>query len=498
MSATYEEYQKHIQQVYDLHAAAAVLSWDKEVYLPPKGAAFRSRQVATLSGLAHEQFTDAGFGQNIKALLNSNGDLEPGQRRNLERSLEDYEKATCLDKAFVVRRSEAVSRGYHAWLKARKENDFSIFQDPLSELVEIKKEEAEQLGYEAHPYDALLDQFEPGYTSSQLDALFKDVREQLVDFVRRIREKPQVDDQFLHQPYDTDVQWAFSMYMLQTLGYDFEAGRQDISPHPFTITFSPQDVRVTTHADPNNFASMCWSSIHEGGHALYEQGLPPEQYGMPLGQSCSLGIHESQSRLWENQVGRSLPFWRAHYPELQKRFPDQLSGISLQTFYRGINKIFPSPIRIESDELHYHFHILIRYEIEKGLIEGLIDVKDLPDIWNQKYKDYLDLDIPDDNTGVLQDIHWAHGSIGYFPTYSLGSFYAAQFFAQAQKDLPGLEDQLAQGDNTQLLAWLRKHIHAHGRYYTADELCRQVTGEPLNFAYFMDYATAKYQDIYQL
>lgn len=498
MSATYEDYQKHIQQVHDLYAAAAVLSWDKEVNLPPKGAAFRSRQVATLSGLAHEQFTDAEFGKNIEALLTIQESLDDAHRRNLERTREDYEKATCLDRAFVVRRSEAVSRGYHAWLKARQENDFSVFQDALSELVDIKREEAEHLGYEEHPYNALLDQYEPGYKSSQLDNLFSDVREKLVAFVRRLREKPQVGDQFLYQAYDTDTQWDFSLYMLKTLGYDFEAGRQDMSPHPFTITFSPQDVRVTTHSDPNNFSSMCWSSIHEGGHALYEQGLPPEQYGMPLGQACSLGIHESQSRLWENQVGRSMPFWRAHYPELQRRFPQQLGDVSLETFYRGINKITPSPIRIESDELHYHFHILIRYEIEKGLIEGTIAVKDLPKIWNQKYKDYLDLDIPDDNTGVLQDIHWAHGSIGYFPTYSLGSFYAAQFFAQAQKDIPGLEEQIARGDNGKLLAWLRKNIHAHGRYYTADELCRKVTGESLNFAHFMAYATAKYQDIYQL
>jgi len=498
MSVTYEDYKNHVQQVHDLYAAAAVLSWDKEVNLPPKGAAFRSRQVATLSGLAHEQFTDSVFGKNIRALLVSNGALEDAQHRNLERTLEDYDKATCLDRAFVVRRSEAVSRGYHAWLEARKENDFSLFQDALSELVDIKKEEAEHLGYEDHPYDALLDQFEPGYKSSQLDELFADVRGKLVEFVRRLREKPQVDDQFLHQPYDTDQQWDFSIYMLKNMGYDFDAGRQDISPHPFTITFSPQDVRVTTHAAPNNFSSMCWSSIHEGGHALYEQGLPVEQYGMPLGQSCSLAIHESQSRLWENQVGRSLPFWRAHYPKLQKRFPQQLGDVSLETFYRGINKIAPSPIRIESDELHYHFHILIRYEIEKALIEGTIEVKDLPTIWNEKYKDYLDLDIPDDNTGVLQDIHWAHGSIGYFPTYSLGSFYAAQFFAQAQKDIPGLDEQIVQGDNSQLLQWLREHIHAHGRYYTADELCQKITGESLNFDYFMAYAAEKYQDIYPL
>lgn len=497
MTQTYEDYQKHMRQIHDLYAAAAVLSWDKEVNLPPKGARFRAQQVATLSGLAHEQFTQPDFGVKLRALLEQSNGLNDQQRRNLEWSLEDYQKATRLDREFVVQRSEAVSRGYHAWRQARTENDFSRFEPALTELVALKKEEAERLGYQDHPYDALLDQFEPGYTSQQLDTLFSDVKEQLVDFVRTLREKPQVADDFLFQSYDTDTQWAFSLDTLRNMGYDFAGGRQDISPHPFTISFSPEDVRVTTHANPQNFATMCWSSIHEGGHALYEQGLPVDQYGLPLGQACSLGIHESQSRLWENQVGRSRAYWQAHYPDLQKRFPEQLGRVSLEAFYRGINKIAPSPIRIESDELHYHFHILIRYEIEKGLIEGKVTVKELPDIWHEKYKAYLDLDITDHNQGVLQDIHWAHGSIGYFPTYSLGSFYAAQFYAHAQRALPNLEDHIAQGDNQPLLQWLRENIHQHGRYFTADELCRKVTGESLNFRYFMDYARRKYQDVYE-
>ena len=495
MTKTYDDYQQRLQQIHDLYASAAVLSWDKEEYMPSKGARFRSRQVATLSGLAHDQFTDPAFGNLIQSLLEKQ-ELPDGHRRNLERTLEDFKKATCLDREFVERRSNAISDGYHRWLEARKNNNFPVFQPALETLVALKQEEAERIGYDDHPYDALLDQFEPGYRSHQLDTLFADVREQLVPFVRELRAKAQVDDQFLYQGYPKDAQWDFSLHTLRNMGYDFEAGRQDISPHPFTITFSPEDVRITTQFNEENFATMCWSSIHEGGHALYEQGLPADQYGLPLGQACSLGIHESQSRLWENQVGRSLPYWEAHFPELQKRFPKQLAKTSVEQFFRGINMIVPHPIRIESDELHYHFHILIRYELEKAMIENNLAVADLPAAWNEKYKAYLDLDIPSDNRGCLQDIHWAHGSIGYFPTYSLGSFYAAQFYAKACSDVPQLEEEIAQGNNQSLIDWLRNNIHAHGRYFTADELCQRVTGESLNFEHFMTYARAKYQQVY--
>lgn len=494
MRKSYADYKKHLQQVHDLSVAAAILSWDKEVNMPINGAGFRAQQVATLNGLAHEQFTDPDFGTLINHLLMVESD--PQDKRNLERSKSDFQKATCLDRAFVERKSKIVSIGYHKWLAARKENDFSIFQPALAQLITLKREEADKLGYADHPYDALIDQFEPGYKSAQLDALFEQVKTELVAFVRDLRAKPTVDDSFLYHFYPKDKQWSFSLDILKNMGYDFNSGRQDISPHPFTISFSPNDVRVTTQVNEQNFATTCWSSIHEGGHALYEQGLPAKQYGLPLGQACSLGIHESQSRLWENQIGRSYLYWQAMYPNLQKLFPEQLGQTDLDAFFKGINKIEPHPIRIESDELHYHFHILIRYELEKGLMEGSLEVADLPQAWNSKYKDYLDVDIKSDNEGCLQDIHWAHGSIGYFPTYSLGSFYAAQFFAQAKKDIPNLEDTLKQGDCKPLLDWLRINIFAHGRYYLADELCEKVTGERLNFRYFMDYAKAKYAQVY--
>ena len=494
----YDQLVEHIQKIADLQHATAVLHWDKEVNLPAKSAEGRSRQIATLDGMAHQLFVSSKTKELLGALEAQYTQLEEKEKRNVALIHRDFERANKLDEAFVMRRSRLISEGYHAWLKARQENDFSLFAPALTELVELKKEEAEQMGYTEHPYDALLDEFEPGYRSSKLDILFTEVRRQLVDFAAAIREKEQVDDRFLHQHYADQKQWDFGLDLLRRIGYDFDYGRQDRSPHPFTITFNSRDVRVTTIVDEGNLASMVWSCIHEGGHALYEQGLPFEQYGMPLGTAVSLGIHESQSRLWENNVGRSRTFWETHLSLAKEYFQGQLASVDLDQFFKGINKVFPSPIRIESDELHYHFHIMVRYEIEKALIEGSLTVKEIPSVWNQKYKDYLGLDIKGDNEGCLQDIHWAHGSIGYFPTYSLGSFYAAQFFAQAEKDLPNLTEQMAKGDTSKLLTWLRQNIHQYGRRYEADELCERITGEPLNFNYFMEYVRKKYKTIYGL
>ncbi|MDX1479654.1 MAG: carboxypeptidase M32, partial [Saprospiraceae bacterium] len=283
----------------------------------------------------------------------------------------------------------------------------------------------------------------------------------------------------------------FGLEVLKAMGYDLDHGRQDISPHPFTISFSPEDVRVTTRIDEHDFLNMTWSCIHEGGHALYEQGLPAEQYGLPLGSSASLGIHESQSRLWENHVGRGLPFWEHWYPQLQERFPEQLGGISLERFHQAINRIAPNYIRTEADELHYHLHVMIRYEIEREAINTDLPVARMKALWNDKYEAYLGLDTPDDANGILQDVHWSHGSFGYFPTYSIGSFYAAQFFAAAEAAIPGLDAQIRNGDNSQLLQWLRTEIHAHGRMYDPEDLCQRVTGQQLDVTHFVHYMREK-------
>ncbi len=493
----YELYVQKMRKIADVRNSISLLNWDKEVNLPKKGSNARSRQVATLSGIAHEMFVDKELG-NLLNTLHRGNHLDERQRRNVELTYDDYQKSTKYSTNFVIRLSETTSEAYHAWIKARQENDFSFFKESLAKLVAIKREEAELLGYQNHPYDALMDAFEPGANVADTDELFKDVREQLVDFVRRIREKQQVDDSFMRKFYAKDKQWELGLKMLRDMGYDFEAGRQDISEHPFTTNFAATDVRVTTRIDENDFGNMLWSCIHEGGHALYEQGLPEDQYGLPLGNYLSLGIHESQSRLWENNVGRALPYWKANYQHLQKTFPKNLNDVDLMDFYKAMNRVNPSFIRTESDELHYHFHILIRYEIEKGLIEGSLEANDLREIWNDKYKEYLGVEVPDDKQGVLQDIHWSHGSFGYFPTYSMGSFYAAQFHKQAQKDIPNLLEKTAKNDHADLLAWLREKVHQHGRFHTADELCKHITGEKLNFRYFMEYAEEKYSGIYGL
>lgn len=494
----YKQYVQQMQQLADVENAIAVLSWDKEVNLPDKGARFRSQQIATLSGIAHEIFTDPKLGDILAQLIQDDSGLSQEEKRNVDLSWYDLQRSRKLNSEFVIRRAQLVSEAYHAWVAARAANDFSMFAGPLQELVLLKREEADKMGYDAHPYDALMEEYEPGMRCSDLDPLFADVRQQLVDFVRSIRERPQVQDTFLREHYPEPQQWAYGLDLIKKIGYDMQAGRQDVSHHPFTINFSPEDVRITTRVDEDNFASMTWSCLHEAGHALYEQGLPSKFYGLPLGRYASLAIHESQSRLWENNVGRSLAFWEAQYPALQSVFPQQLNAVDSRAFFQAINKITPSLIRVESDELHYHFHILIRYELEKALIEGSLEVADLREAWNDRYRDYLDQAVPDDKQGVLQDIHWAHGSFGYFPTYSLGSFYAAQFFHQATKDIPALEDNIRQGNTQPLLDWLRTKVHQYGRYYSANDLCEKISGEGLQFRYFMEYVKKKYALIYDL
>ena len=497
MTTTYDAYVSHMRKVADLEHTMAVMHWDKEVGLPKKGAPLRSQQLATLAGITHELATSEKLGDLLQNLSENNSELSHKEQRNVSITLDDFKKAKKFTKEFVERRSLVTSESYHAWLQAREANDYQVFEPALNKMIGLKREEAQILGFKGHPYDALVDNFEKGATVKDLDVLFEKVKNRLVDFVKEIRKKAQVDNTFLFERYDKDKQWTYGLDLLKLMGYDFEAGRQDLSPHPFTTSFGPTDVRVTTRIDENNFGNMAWSCIHEGGHALYEQGLSSEEYGLPSGKYLSLGIHESQSRLWENNVGRSLPFWKGQYADLQQRFPENLKSISVDQFYKGINKINPSFIRTESDELHYHLHILIRYQLEKSLIEDGLQTADLSDAWNQQYKNYLGLEVSSDNMGVLQDIHWSHGSLGYFPTYSLGSFYAAQFYDQAEKDIDGLDHKIESGDMTVLLDWLREKIHIHGQTFTASDLCKKITGEVLNFDYFMDYVTKKYGAIYQ-
>lgn len=464
--------------------------------MPPKGFAARGRQLATLATQAHALLTSDEYRGLLQELSDGGDALSGEQTANVRLSLQDFEKAARLPDAFIEALTQASSTSLQAWSAARKASDYSIYAPHLAHMISLKKKQAELYGYAGHPYDALLDDYEKGATVAMLDGIFERVREALPLLLATINNKPQVSDAFFSQHFPKEDQWAFSVEVLKAMGYDFDAGRQDYSEHPFTTSFAPTDVRITTRVDEGDFASLLWSTIHEGGHALYEQGLPESEYGMPLGQPASLSIHESQSRLWENCVGRGPHFWKHFYPILAAHFPQQLGSTTEAQFYAGMNRVVPSLIRTEADELTYHFHVMIRYELEKGLLEGSIDTRDLRDAWNAKYAQYLGITPPDDVKGILQDVHWSHGSFGYFPTYSLGSFYAAQFWEEAMRVLPGLAGDVAEGNFSALLQWLRTNIHRYGRRYRSEELCTRITGHGLDISAFLRYASEKYGRIY--
>lgn len=491
----YTEYITIMQKAADLNNASAVLGWDQETYMPPKGAPYRARQLATLATQAHELLTGQGLG-NILNELSGREDVSDSQAANVRLSLEDYERNRKLPPAFVEEMSMLTSECFNAWIAARKQNDFNVFLPSLTRMIALKRKQADLYGYAAHPYDALLDEYEKGAMVAMLDPVFSGIREQLPVLLGQIKNARQVNDDCFYQLFPKQQQWDFSMDVLKGMGFDFEAGRQDYSEHPFTTSFAATDVRLTTRVDENNYASLLWSCIHEGGHGLYEQGLPQEQYGLPLGAAASLGIHESQSRFWENCIGRSLDYWQYYYPVLKRYFPGQLKDVTVEDFFKAANKVEPSLIRTEADELTYHFHVMIRYEIEKALIEGSADPKDLREQWNSMYDKYLGVTPSDDKSGVLQDVHWSHGSFGYFPTYTLGSFYAAQFFDQAKKDIPGLPQKIQNGDMEPILNWLRNKVHRHGRRFTSEELCKQITGTGLDAGKFIVYAREKFQQVY--
>lgn len=492
----YKEYRDHMAKLADTRNALALMQWDQETYMPPKGGGFRAQQIASISELAHGLATSEKLEGLLKS-LKDHAELTESERKNIELTAVDFEKQKKYRPEFVRRMSETISRSFNAWIIAKKENKFSLFEKELDELIQLKKEETRILGFAGHPYDALLDEFEKGMTVNLLDKIFSDLKPRLTEIYASITQTAQVDNSFLLKHFEKNKQWDFGMKIIRELGFDFDAGRQDLSAHPFTTSFNKNDVRITTRIKENDFNSMTWSCIHETGHALYEQGLPESEYGLPSGEYASLGIHESQSRLWENQVGRSLAFWQFHYPGLRNLFPEQLEGISLNSFYSGINMVKPSLIRTEADELTYHFHVMIRYDIEKMLISGELETTDIPACWKEQYRKYLGVTVPGDQEGCLQDVHWSHGSFGYFPTYSLGSFYAAQFFHTAQKELPTLKQEVEQGNTSGLLGWLRQRIHVHGRTYNSEELCEKASGEPLKVQYFLDYLLDKYRKIYQ-
>ena len=395
-------------------------------------------------------------------------------------------------KEYVVLTSKAES----IWAEAKEKSDFSLFQPYLEKIVHFNQQFAELWGYEGNKYNALLDSYEPDMTVEKLDPIFKALREDLVPLIQKVADAKQVDTSFLRKEYPRDKQEQFSKYILKEMGYDFKAGRIDETVHPFQITLNHGDVRVLTKYDKGDLAVSVFGTMHEGGHAQYEQNIDPNLDGTPVYEGASMGIHESQSRFWENVVGRSEAFWSHYYSKLTEIFPEQLRNVSIRDFYKAVNEIKPSMIRIEADELTYNLHIMIRYELEKSLINGEITVTELPALWNEKMKEYLGIEPANDGEGVLQDVHWSAGLIGYFPTYALGNIYAAQFTEQMKKELPKYEQLLLDGNLIPIKEWLDKKIHQYGKLKTPTQLLKDITGEELNAKYLIEYLTNKVRDIY--
>jgi carboxypeptidase Taq len=410
----------------------------------------------------------------------------------------EYNKRTKVPADMVAEFAQIATAAFSAWQEARAESNFAKFQPHLEKVVEWKRRYAALFAPFDHVYDPLLDDFEPGMKTAEVKSIFEALRPQQVTLIKAISERPQVDDSFLHQPFDEQKQWNFGVEVATKLGYDWKRGRQDKAPHPFTTTFSIDDVRITTRLMPDFFSSAFFSTTHETGHALYEMGVDRQLARTPMADGASLGVHESQSRLWENLVGRSRPFWEGFYPRLQEYFPSQLGKVSLEAFYKGINKVQPNLIRVESDEATYNLHIMLRLEIEIGLMEGSMEVKDLPEIWKSRMQDYLGLTPPDDARGVLQDIHWSNGYIGYFSTYALGNLISAQLWERINADIPDLREQIRRGEFSALLGWLREKIHRHGAKFEPQDLVQRVTGSKIDPAPYIRYLNAKYSEIYGL
>lgn len=505
---TLEPLTTRLLEIQRINSAASVLSWDQETHMPAGGGEARAEQIAVLQGLAHHKLVspeldgilsrwiDPATGQ----VFEESGDGWDEPSRSLLREVwRDYSRAKKLPSDFVIRLSRECSLAQQVWAEAREQNRFPMFLPNLRTVLSLKREEAEYLGYKMSPYDALLDVYEPGSTIAALRPLFAQLKSRLVPLLKKVTASHvQIDDSILRHSYDTARQLEFGRLVLIAMGYDFERGRLDLSAHPFTTSFHPTDVRVTTRVHEHELQSCLFSCIHEGGHGLYDQGLDQRYFGTPLGDSVSLGIHESQSRLWENCVGRSRAFWRFFYPILQQTFHHQLRGVDVEQFYAAINCVKPSLIRVEADELTYNLHIMLRFEIEQDLIEGRTQPEDLPGIWNHKMEEYLGIEPKQDAEGVLQDVHWSLGSFGYFPTYTLGNLYSVQFFEQAKMEIPHLEDEIAAGQLMVLQRWLGQKIHRWGRMFTPDHLAQRVTGKSVNPEPFLAYLEKKYGELYQL
>ncbi|ESU32740.1 hypothetical protein G3A_09830 [Bacillus sp. 17376] len=496
-----EKFNELDEKISHFNSILGLLSWDQKVISPKKGRSIFANANGTLRTEAFKLTVSEEMGEALSTLSTPEAEeyLDEAMKAKVRERLKFYNRSKSIPAAMIKDFSVLTSRANDAWEEARENNDFGKYLPYLEKIVEFKRKAVEIYGYENHPYDALLDEFEPGLTVEKLDPLFVKLRESSADLLRRIQEssyKPSVE--IFEQPYSVEKQKEFNRYILPLIGFDMEAGRLDETVHPFAQPVNTRDVRITTRYLENNVRSAIFGTIHEAGHGIYEQNINPEFQDTVLQEGASFGIHESQSRFLENMVGRSEEFWKYFYPKLQEHFPEQLGKVGLDDFYRATNAVQPSFVRVEADELTYNLHIMVRYEIEKALIAGEIEAKDLPGIWNAKMKDYLGISPSTDSEGVLQDIHWSFGGLGYFPSYSLGNLYAAQILNKIKKDLPDFYESIERGNFSVIQDWLRENIHQYGMLYTPNELIVKATGEELNAVYLVQYLEEKYSKVYKL
>lgn len=495
MSDTLALYKEHLREIGKLGSSLALLHWDQRTHLPERGHSARAEVIGKLSKMIFELSISDELGRYLEE-LEERDDLSEQDRASVRVVGREYRRNKAIPPDLFEKFAIARSRSETAWEKAKEDSDFTGFRPYLEEMVDFSRQFADYFGYEENPYDALIEEYEPGMTTAQLKGIIAPLKDKLVPFIKHlVDEGTRPRTEFTRGKFPAEKQRELSRRALAAMGYDFKAGRLDTTVHPFTITTGPGDVRITTRFIEDDPFSGLYSSMHEGGHALYDQGIPDELRWTGLDDGASMGIHESQSRMWENMVGRSLPFWRFFSPIISEVFP-QFAAASPEEIYRAVNVVEPSLIRVEADEVTYNLHIMLRFELEEGLINGRIAVKDLPELWNEAMERYLGVVPPDDAHGVLQDVHWSGGMFGYFPSYMLGNLYAAQFFAKAQAEIPGLEESFAKGDFSPLLTWLREKIHRFGKTYDPIDLIEKVTGEKPDSAHFIEYITDKYSYIY--
>ena len=487
-------------EIHDLETTLAVLDWDQQVSMPREGGPGRASQLALLSGMAHKSFVSDRMGELLESLQSSESNLDPDSDDAclICQFNKRYHKQKLVPSEFVSELAGVTARAHNEWEEAREKSDFSLFRPTLEKIFDMKREYANFFAPYNHIYDSLLDDFEPGLKTSEVIEVFSVLREKQVDLIHRISQRSQPDDSFLRQPFDDELQYELGVKAVTACGFDWDRGRQDRAAHPFTTTFNLNDVRITTRIYPDYLMAGLSSTMHEGGHAMYEQGVSQSLNRSPLGTGCSLAIHESQSRFWENMIGRSRAYWEYFYSLTQQTFPGQLGNIKLEDFYRGVNKVQPSLIRVDADEATYNLHIMLRMELEIAILEKRLEVKDLPEIWNAKMHEYLGV-VPDsDANGVLQDVHWSAGIIGYFPTYALGNLISAQVKECMEQELGDISQYVRRGEFTPMREWLTEKIYRHGAKFDPGDLIRRVTGSGIDSAPYLRYLETKYGEIYLL